>query len=45
MSRSLVAVTARTNRSKSDQDVTDWPFPQADARCHCVSDWVSTKLR
>lgn len=43
--RSLVAVTAKTNRSKSDQDVTDWLPPLAEARCHYVSDWVSTKLR
>ncbi|MCX4231197.1 HNH endonuclease family protein [Streptomyces ortus] len=43
--RSLVAVTARTNRSKSDQDPTDWQPPLADPRCTYATDWVATKLR
>ncbi|MEV6437223.1 HNH endonuclease family protein [Streptomyces anulatus] len=43
--RSLVAVTAKTNRSKSDQDPSTWLPPLADARCTYASDWVSTKLR
>ncbi|MBZ6102656.1 HNH endonuclease family protein [Streptomyces olivaceus] len=43
--RSLVAVTARTNRSKSDQDPADWLPPLADARCTYLADWVGTKLR
>ncbi|WP_331741336.1 HNH endonuclease family protein (plasmid) [Streptomyces sp. NBC_00963] len=43
--RSLVAVSAKANRSKSDQDVTDWLPPLADARCQYASDWTSTKLR
>ncbi|MFJ6239612.1 HNH endonuclease family protein [Streptomyces griseus] len=43
--RSLVAVTARTNRSKSDQDPATWLPPLADARCTYATDWVSTKLR
>ncbi|MBQ0850559.1 HNH endonuclease [Streptomyces sp. BH-SS-21] len=43
--RSLVAVTARTNRSKSDQDPADWTPPLADARCTYTADWVATKLR
>ncbi|TRO56065.1 HNH endonuclease family protein [Streptomyces sp. IB201691-2A2] len=43
--RSLVAVTARTNRSKSDQDPADWQPPLADARCTYATDWVTTKLR
>ncbi|MFI1416078.1 HNH endonuclease family protein [Streptomyces sp. NPDC020707] len=43
--RSLVAVTARTNRSKSDQDPADWQPPLADARCTYATDWVATKLR
>ncbi|MFI5808627.1 HNH endonuclease family protein [Streptomyces sp. NPDC051561] len=43
--RSLVAVTAKTNRSKSDQDPAEWLPPLADARCTYLSDWVSTKLR
>ncbi|MFB6675090.1 HNH endonuclease family protein [Streptomyces sp. NPDC056390] len=43
--RSLVAVTARTNRSKADQDPAQWLPPLADARCTYAADWVATKLR
>lgn len=43
--RSLVAVTAKTNRSKSDQDPSTWLPPLADARCTYAADWVATKLR
>lgn len=42
---SLVAVTARTNRSKADQDPADWMPPSPDAECRYVAEWVSTKLR
>ncbi|APY85474.1 HNH endonuclease family protein [Streptomyces alfalfae] len=43
--RSLVAVTARSNRSKSDQDPAEWQPPLADARCTYTAQWVATKLR
>ncbi|MER6149357.1 HNH endonuclease family protein [Streptomyces hirsutus] len=43
--RSLVAVTARTNRSKADQDPAEWLPPLASAHCTYTVDWVSTKLR
>ncbi|MFE8910876.1 HNH endonuclease family protein [Streptomyces globisporus] len=43
--RSLVAITAKTNRSKADQDPAQWLPPLADARCTYAADWVSTKLR
>ncbi|MGW6741695.1 HNH endonuclease family protein [Streptomyces sp. NPDC055025] len=43
--RSLVAVTAKTNRSKADQDPSTWMPPRAGARCQYLADWVSTKLR
>lgn len=43
--RSLVAVTARTNRSKADQDPAEWLPPLLDARCTYAADWVATKLR
>lgn len=43
--RSLVAVTARTNRAKADRDPADWIPPLADARCTYTADWVATKLR
>ncbi|MEU9678694.1 HNH endonuclease family protein [Streptomyces parvus] len=42
---SLVAVTARTNRSKSDQDPADWMPPAPEAQCRYVGEWVATKLR
>ncbi|KIF67154.1 hypothetical protein HY68_36275 [Streptomyces sp. AcH 505] len=44
-SRSLVAVTAKTNRSKSDQDPAEWMPPSAEAHCAYLADWVSTKFR
>jgi hypothetical protein len=43
--RSLVAVTARTNRSKADQDPAEWLPSAASAHCTYTVDWVGTKLR
>ncbi|MGW7520440.1 HNH endonuclease family protein [Streptomyces sp. NPDC054796] len=43
--RSLVAVTAKHNRSKADKDPAQWWVPSADASCQYLSDWVSTKTR
>jgi hypothetical protein len=43
--RSLIAVTAKTNRSKADQDPAQWLPPATDAHCTYAADWVSTKLR
>ncbi|RSO06944.1 HNH endonuclease [Streptomyces sp. WAC 06783] len=43
--RSLVAVTARANRSKADQDPAQWMPPAEDARCQYLDDWVSVKTR
>jgi len=42
---SLVAVTARTNRQKSDQDPAQWLPPAPEAHCRYVGEWVATKLR
>ncbi|MFD3621072.1 HNH endonuclease family protein [Streptomyces sp. NPDC058676] len=42
---SLVAVTARTNRSKSDQDPAEWLPPASEQHCRYISEWVGTKLR
>lgn len=42
---SLVAVTARSNRSKADQDPAQWLPPAADVHCRYVAEWVATKLR
>ncbi|MGW1765139.1 HNH endonuclease family protein [Streptomyces sp. NPDC002073] len=40
----LVAVSARSNRQKSDQDPATWmPIPQA--HCQYLGEWVTTKLR
>ena len=41
--RSLIAVTATTNRSKGDSDLKDW-LPQFN-RCDYVEAWVTVKLR
>jgi hypothetical protein len=43
--RSLIAVTAATNRSKGDQDPTDWLPPYQPYRCQYLTDWIATKLR
>jgi hypothetical protein len=42
---SLVAVTARTNRQKADQDPAQWLPPAPDAHCRYIGEWVATKLR
>ncbi|MEU9603900.1 HNH endonuclease family protein [Streptomyces sp. NPDC048057] len=42
---SLVAVTAKSNRSKADQDPAQWLPPSADALCRYTSEWLATKLR
>ncbi|MEV7003884.1 HNH endonuclease family protein [Streptomyces sp. NPDC093982] len=43
--QSLVAVTARSNRSKADQDPAQWLPPTADVHCRYLAEWVGTKLR
>lgn len=42
---SLVAVTARSNRSKVDQDPAERLPPSADALCRYGAEWTATKLR
>ncbi|MFF9478097.1 HNH endonuclease family protein [Streptomyces sp. NPDC014733] len=42
--RALVAVSARSNRQKADQDPTTW-LPAEDVRCRYVADWTAIKLR
>lgn len=42
--RSLAAVSAASNRKKSDKDPAGW-LPFSPSRCAYVSDWVSIKLR
>lgn len=43
--RSLVAVTAKSNRSKSDKDPATWLPPADAAHCTYAADWTGTKLR
>ncbi|MEU4828799.1 HNH endonuclease family protein [Actinomadura sp. NPDC023710] len=43
--RALVAVTARSNRSKADQDPRQWLPPHAPARCRYIGEWTAIKLR
>lgn len=42
---SLIAVTARSNRSKADQDPAEWMPPSTSAYCQYLGEWVATKLR
>ncbi|WP_078861318.1 HNH endonuclease family protein [Streptomyces sp. NRRL F-2747] len=42
---SLVAVTARSNRSKADQDPAEWLPLAPDALCRYGAEWTATKLR
>lgn len=42
---SLVAVTARSNRSKADQGPAQWLPPAPDALCRYGAEWTATKLR
>lgn len=42
---SLVAVTAKSNRSKSDRDPSEWLPPAEAAQCQYAGEWVATKLR
>ncbi|MFE4059368.1 hypothetical protein ACFXP3_24250 [Streptomyces sp. NPDC059096] len=45
MERSLIAVSAKTIRSRADQDPATWMAPFEGYRCQYVADWISTKLR
>ena len=42
---SLIAVTAGSNRSKSDQDPGEWLPPLASYHCASVQQWVQVKVR
>jgi hypothetical protein len=44
-SRSLIAVSASVNRSKSDQGPEEWLPPQRGYRCRYAADWVAVKVR
>ncbi|MFF5977127.1 HNH endonuclease family protein [Streptomyces sp. NPDC012769] len=42
---SLVAVSARSNRQKADQDPREWMPLASEATCRYLGEWVGTKLR
>lgn len=44
-SRTLIAVTASSNRSKGDQDPAEWLPPRTSYRCTYVSSWIAVKYR
>ncbi|HSW42793.1 MAG TPA: HNH endonuclease family protein [Patescibacteria group bacterium] len=44
-SRSLRAVSASSNRSKSDRDPAQWLPPLASFHCTYATDWVAVKVR
>jgi hypothetical protein len=43
--RSLIAVSASSNRSKSDQDPAEWMPPRAAYRCAYITNWIAVKYR
>ena len=43
--RSLIAVTASSNRSKGDQDPAEWLPPRTSYRCTYVTSWIAVKFR
>lgn len=43
--RALVAVTARENRQKADQDPAEWLPSDAGATCRYVTEWTAVKIR
>lgn len=43
--RSLIAVTASSNRSKGDKDPSNWLPPSREYLCTYLSDWVAIKAR
>nr|WP_223245305.1 HNH endonuclease family protein [Streptomyces sp. CBMA156] len=43
--RSLVAVSARSNRSKADKDIAEWLPPLDSYRCTYLRDWTAVKTR
>ncbi|MGW5353425.1 HNH endonuclease family protein [Streptomyces sp. NPDC004031] len=43
--RDLIAVSAKSNRSKADQDPSTWLPPAVGYRCTYVSSWVADKTR
>jgi DNA uptake protein ComE-like DNA-binding protein len=42
---SLIAVSARSNRSKGDRDPADWMPPRVEYHCHYIASWVKVKIK
>jgi hypothetical protein len=40
----LIAVTASSNRSKSDSDPADWLPPNQEYHCQYITDWIKVKI-
>ena len=45
LEEALVAVTASSNRSKSDQDPADWLPPLSSYHCQYIRDWMVVKIK
>lgn len=45
VSWALIAVSAASNRSKSDEDPADWLPPDSDDLCPFISAWIAVKVR
>lgn len=43
-SQALIAVTASSNRSKSDRDPADWLPPNQSYHCQYIIDWMTVKI-
>ncbi|MER7201914.1 HNH endonuclease family protein [Streptomyces sp. CB01635] len=43
--RALIAVSAKSNRSKADQDPATWMPPAASDHCDYLRDWIVVKVR
>ncbi|MFE4602014.1 HNH endonuclease family protein [Kitasatospora indigofera] len=43
--RALIAVTAKSNRSKADKDPADWLPTNTGYRCTYIADWTAVKTR
>ncbi|GAA2127073.1 HNH endonuclease family protein [Kitasatospora saccharophila] len=43
--RALIAVSAKSNRSKADKDVAEWLPPAEAYRCTYLTDWTAVKTR
>ncbi|MGW4697824.1 hypothetical protein ACWEO1_36215 [Kitasatospora cineracea] len=43
--RALIAVSAKSNRSKADKDVAEWLPPAEGYRCTYLTDWTVVKTR